>query len=101
MARSNGREAAFAEAVALALRDLQTMPLNGKSRMFVKEARIRRRRSLDPTPFQTDLYNWIRKSGFVPWHLTLGMHFGMLGGLLCRGLVEQVTVNGVKGIVAR
>ena len=99
MANGTRSEADLARAVVESLIAIERLP--AKSRMFVKVERVRRRRSMDPTPFQQDLYNWIRKRGFVEWSLTLGMHWGMLGGLMARGLVVEDHRNGVRGIVAK
>lgn len=99
MTKTEIREAALAEAIVSALTAIEKLPKG--ARMFVKEERVRRRKSLDPTPFQQDLYNWIKRRGFVAWELTLGMHYGMLGGLMARGLVEVTLVNGVKGVIAK
>lgn len=68
--------------------------------MFVQARRIMRRKTLHPTEHQSRLLRWIKRQGFVPRELTLGMHFGMLGGLMARGLVVEVEERGKKGIRA-
>lgn len=96
-AKSRAREQA--ETVSAALQQIAEL---GSKTMFVKVERVMRKASrLDPTQFQEGLYNYIRKRGFVPWPQTLGMHWGMLGGLMCRRLVVETTRDGVTGIEAR
>lgn len=99
MARTSREETALAELIVTSLAAIEKLPKS--SHMFVKVDRVRRRKSMDPTEHQSDLYNWIKRRGFVKWELTLGMHWGMLGGLMARGLVIETTQDGEKGIVAR
>jgi hypothetical protein len=71
----------------------------GEGSVFVKPDRaIRKRDNLDPTEHQEPLLRWVEQRGFVPFEETLGMHWGMLGGLFSRGLVEWVTRGGVYGL---
>jgi hypothetical protein len=64
----------------------------GEGGVFVKPDRvIRKQDHLDPTEHQAPLLKWITRRGFVPFEETLGMHWGILGGLFSRGLVEWRT----------
>jgi hypothetical protein len=74
--------------------------LDRRASAFVKTTTILNRHSLDPTDHQSDLLIWIRRRGFVPAEVTLGMNFMFLGGLMARGLVVATTKDGVEGVEA-
>lgn len=95
--RSDNREMAELITSAIeAIKDSET----ARVRAFVRVERVMRRKSLAPTDNQKALYNFIKRQGFVIREWTLGMHFGMLGGLMARGLVIQTTQNGREGVKA-
>lgn len=95
--RRPSRERELAEMIASALEQIE----GKRESIFVKTSRIMRRKSLNPTEHQEQLYRWIRRRGFVRRDLTLGMHWGMLGGLMARGLVYEAREHGEVGIRAR
>lgn len=96
--RDRSRNETWNQLVLKAVDEISHM--NGQARGFVKVATIKRRKSLDATEKQTDLYRWIQDRGFVPFEITLGMHFGQLGGLKARRLVVDVVENGTPGVRA-
>ena len=99
MTRRYSREREMAEYITEAIRKTAEFEERHPT-MFVRAKRIMRRKSLHPTDHQARLLRWIKRQGFVPRELTLGMHFGMLGGLMARGLVVEVVERGKKGIRA-
>jgi hypothetical protein len=91
------REREMAELIARAIEQTAAFEERHQT-MFVQAKRIMRRKSLQPTDHQEQLLRWIKRQGFVPREIALGMHFGMLGGLMARGLVVEVIEKGVRGV---
>lgn len=96
--RNRNRNRELAEKIQKAIGEIELM--NGKAHNFVKVATIMRRKTYDPTEHQAELLRWIKNRGFVEDEITLGMHFGKLGGLMARGLVTRTKKDGVEGVVA-
>lgn len=97
------QRSALADMIDQAVGDLRTHEERGKRKLgaFVtRHTLMARGHFLRPSQFQSDLLKWIRKEGFVPRQVTLAMNFTMLGGLICKGLVEETTERGVPGIRA-
>ncbi len=88
----------MAEMVHAALESIAEANLRGA---FVTTERIKRRKRFGPTDFQMKLLSFIRKRGWVPREWTLGMHWGMLGGLMARGIVVTEIRDGKEGVAIR
>lgn len=99
MARKETHERRMADFIVEAIRRTEEWEEKHRT-MFVQAKRIMRRKSFGPTEHQGKLLRWIRKQGFVPRELTLGMHFGMLGGLMAKGYVIEVVERGKRGVRA-
>lgn len=88
----------MAELVHAALESIEEANLRGA---FVTVDRIKRRKNFGPTDFQMKLLRFIKNRGWVPREWTLGMHWGMLGGLMARGIVVPETRDGKEGVTVR
>jgi hypothetical protein len=83
--------------IAEALRQIAE---EGAKPVFVRLDTVRSR-SLEPTDSMQKTFRYIKEKGFVSFELSFGLHRGILGGLLARGILVETTQNGVRGYKVR
>ena len=96
--RQKSPNTVMAELVHAAIESIAEANLRGA---FVTTERIKRRKNFGPTEFQMKLYTFIKRRGWIPREWTLGMHWGMLGGLMARGKVVPEIRDGKEGVAVR